>query len=375
MPPALPARPAAQPPAIVSPAPYEVAFGEVAASVPAGTRFALLLVDGRPRATVRVTGRHVRIAASLPPHDATLRVVAIGASGWRRASRPVGPVLGFPRAAAPRPAGNREDAALARRLRALVRSFGGSAGVFVQDLRSGRGAAWNARARFPAASALKLAIAVETLRALPAPPARGSGVDATMRAMLLDSDNAAANRLEVLIGGSTSGGSARINATLRALGLTDTDMYGGYELGRRTARAIPIRIESQPAIGNTKHSTAWDLARLLRDVQLAAGGRGPLRTRIAGFAPREARYLLYLLAHVHDHGKLDRFLPPWARTAHKAGWNSVARCDNGLVLWPGGAFVATVMTYAPGGAGTSADVLAGRVARAALDRFRALRRG
>jgi beta-lactamase class A len=280
-------------------------------------------------------------------------------------------VFGLPRGAAPRPTGSTEDRKLAARVRALVRSFGGSAGVYVQDLRSGLGAAWNARARFPAASALKLAIAVETLRTLPSPPARGSGIDELLRSMLLYSDNAAANRLEVVIGGSTSGGSSRINAMLRAIGLHDTDMYGGYELDR-SARAIPVTVESQPAIGNTKHSTAWDLARLSRAVYLAAGGRGPLRTRVQGFTPPEARYLLYLLLHVRDPGKLDRFLPPWTAVAHKAGWNSVSRSDNGIVFWPAGALVATVMTHSSRGVGTSADVLAGRVAAAGLSRFRSV---
>ena len=58
------------------------------------------------------------------------------------------------------------------------------------------------------------------------------------------------------------------------------------------------------------------------------------------------------------------------RVLHKAGWINVARHDNGIVLWPGGALVVTVMTYRPGGAGVASDVLAGKVASAALRRFR-----
>ena len=79
-----------------------------------------------------------------------------------------------------------------------------------------------------------------------------------------------------------------------------------------------------------------------------------------------------MLAQVRDHGKLDREVGAVAgvRVLHKAGWIGTARHDNGIVFWPGGAFVATVMTYRSGGAGTASDVLAGRVARIALDRFR-----
>ncbi len=55
---------------------------------------------------------------------------------------------------------------------------------------------------------------------------------------------------------------------------------------------------------------------------------------------------------------------------HKAGWVNDARHDAGLVFWRGGVFVAGVMTWSSRGVGVSADVLAGRVATAALERFR-----
>jgi hypothetical protein len=110
---------------------------------------------------------------------------------------------------------------------------------------------------------------------------------------------------------------------------------------------------------------------LLRAVWLAGGGKGPLHARVAGFTPDDARYLLYVLAHVRDPGKLDRELGESSgiRVLHKAGWINAARHDNGLVFWRGGVFVVTVMTYRAGGAGESSDVLAGRIARIALTRF------
>ena len=128
--------------------------------------------------------------------------------------------------------------------------------------------------------------------------------------------------------------------------------------------AIPLRVDSQPNWGRGKKTTAYDLASLMRDVWLASGGRGPLRAAQPGFTPADARYLLYLLAHVRDPGKIDREVGRLAgvRVLHKAGWINVARHDNGIVLWPGGALVVTVMTYRPGGAGIASDVLAGKVA-------------
>lgn len=332
-------------------------------------------VNGKVRAARTLRGRRFSFSLALPRRDVTVRVTAFGAEGGR-VSTVVGPVYGLPRSAAPRSVSGWEDRRLARTVWALARGFPGTSAVYVQDLRTGAGAAWNARARFPAASTLKLAIAVEVLRTLGAKPAAGSRLDRLLHDMLVYSDNAAANELEVWLGGSTSGGAARVNATMRALGLTDTHMYGGYAVTKAAGwlgrKPIPVRVESQPSFGLGKYTTAWDLARLIRYVHLAAGGKGLLVRRFKGaFSPADARYLLFTLARVQEPGRLDRYLPGGGTAVlHKAGWIEHARHDNGLVYWPGGAFVATVMTWSGGGVGASADVLAGRVARAALERFR-----
>jgi hypothetical protein len=151
---------------------------------------------------------------------------------------------------------------------------------------------------------------------------------------------------------------------MRALGLNDSEMYGGYETRRPSvASPIPIRVESQPSFGAGKYTTAWDLARLARAVYLAAVGKGPLPR--LGVSPSEARYLLWLLTQVTDRGKLDRFLGPDPVVMHKSGWLPTARHDSGIVAVWGGAYVATVMTWKTAGA----DELAGQVSFAALQRF------
>lgn len=361
--------PALPPPAIVSPAPYEVSFGLVAGSVPRGTRRLIVRLGERTLADLLVRGRSYAVRIDLPQRDVTLRVTAVDALG-RRSSAAVGPVFGLPRAPARSAPATSEDPALARTVRKLTRSFGGTSAVYVQDLATGRGAAWNARARFPAASTLKLAIAVTILRAQQGKPAPGTRLDSLLRTMLVYSDNAAANELEVWLAGSTSAGSDRVNETMTALGLTDSLMYGGYETNRALQGQIPIRVDDQPSFGLGKYTTAWDLGRLARTVHLAARGEGPLLR--LGVTGAEARYLLRVLAQVADPGKLDRFLRGSAIALHKSGWLGTARHDNGVVYWPGGAYVATVMTWSPSGVGPSSDVLAGRVALAALKRFRSV---
>ena len=339
-----------------------------------GTRRIRLSIDGRLRRERAVRRRRFSLSLALPARDFTLRVTAIDALG-HRSSTVVGPVFGLPRAATPGNApglGGNEDAVLAQRVRGLARRFPGTCAAFVQDLHSGLGAAWNARARFPAASTLKVAIALEVLRVHSGKPSPGSRIDLLLRRMLLASDAKAANELLVWLGGSTRAGGARVNATLRALGLSDTDMYGGYEeMVSRRRKPIPRRIESQPDFGLGKYTTAWDLARLMRHLHFAAGGKGLLIRRFRGsFTPSDARFLLFLLAHVGEQGRLDRYLGG-ATVLQKAGWIEKARHDSGLVYWRRGVFVATVMTWNLRGAGASSDVLAGRIARAALDRFRA----
>ena len=347
------------PPALVAPAPHEVSFGRVSGTVSPGTRRIRVFVGGKLAAEKELRRRRFAVEVDLPRRDVTIRVTALDDRG-RRSSSVIGPVFGLPRIAATQGgAQERNDPALSLAVRSLARRFAGTCAILVRDLRSGRGASWNARAPFPAASTLKVAIAVELLRSLRVIPAPGTQTDVLLRRMLIYSDSKAANRLLVQIGGSTSGGSARVNAAMRTLGLTNTDMYGGY---------IVETEQAQPSfIG--KRTTAWDLARLDRQLHLAAIAKGPLIGRFRGeFTPTDARYLLYVLAHVREPGRLTRFLSD-ASVLHKAGWIGVARHDSGLVYWSGGVFVATVLTWNPRGVGASSDVLAGRVAQASLGRF------
>ncbi|HSK15963.1 MAG TPA: serine hydrolase [Gaiellaceae bacterium] len=377
LPPALVAGSAAlRPPAVVAPQPREASFGWVAGRAAFGPVRVRVLVDGVQKGTKGVQGASpFSFSLDLPPRDVRIRVVAEAADG-ERAAATVTNVRGLPREARPGRMGRSlEDRKLARRVRALARDFRGTAAVYVQDLSTGRGAAWNARAKFPAASTLKLAIAVEALRRERGRPSSGSQLDSLLRAMLVHSDNEAANRLLVRIGGSTSGGSASVNALLRSLGIRESHLYGGYGTTTVAAagRPIPLRVNEQPSFGVGKHTTAWDLARLHRFVHLATRGLGPLPRTSGSFGRADARYLVWILARVSDPGKLDRFLPRATTVTHKAGWLRQARHDAGIVFWQEGSFVAAVLTWNASGVGTGADVLAGRVARAALVRFRELR--
>lgn len=356
-------------PALVQPAPREISFGRVRGTVGPGTARVVVLVDGERRADAPVDGRRFDLRVKLPMRDVDVRVVAEDALGNHAETR-VGPVLGLPAAEGGAARRTHEDPGLEQKVDDLVGGFPGIAGVYVENLETGAGTAWNARAHFPAASTVKLAIAIEVLRTLGEKPAEGTGLDNLLSLMLVHSDNAAANDLLAWLGGSETSGAERVNELLAALDVDDTHLYGGFLIAE--PGPIPLTVEREPEFEG-KYTTAWDLAQLHRDVHLAAGGAGPLSQIDGEFTASDARFLLWTLAHSADTGKLDRYIGSDAIVPHKAGWVTEARHDAGIVYTPGGAFVAVVMTYTGSNAGLPSDELAGRVAQAARERFEAER--
>ena len=367
-----PAEPPPKPPAIYAPAPREVSFGQTKGRVSAGTRIVSIHVDGVYRGHANLDGRRFWKTLALPNHDVTIRITSMDVMG-DRASSSVGPVYGLPRAARPHAIKSSLAPGLQRKVRALVDAFPGTAAAFVQDLRTGRGAAWNARARFMGASTLKLGIAIEVLRVLGGKPPEDSRIGVLLRRMLVYSDNKAANDLEVWLGGGNIySGSAKVTATLRALGLYDSYISGGYIIGTADRAPIPLNVVEQPSYSSTgKYTSALDLARIHKFLHRGAGGHGPLIGISGRFTASDARFILWTLAHVRDPGKLDRYIggEPGVSVLHKAGWISVVRHDSGLVFWKEGGFVAVVMTYNAAGVRASSDILAGRIAETVLDYF------
>jgi hypothetical protein len=363
--------PALQPPAIEQPAAHQVSYGLVTGRAARGTVRVVVRANGKQLAARQLSGRRFTLRVTLPRGDVTVRVTTIARNG-KRSSVHVHDVFGLPPGARPRVVKSRLEPTLARKLTRMVRAYSGTAGYYVQSLTGGSGAAWNAKARFPAASTLKLAIAATVLAEHDGVPRPGSRIDSLLRELIIPSDDAAANSLLVWLGGSTSSGAYRVNDLMRSIGLSDSLMYGGYEVPRALSSRIPLRVDESPSFGVGKYTTAWDVTSLWRALWLASGGKGPLHESRPGLTPADARYLLWLTAHVRDQPKLDTSVgrDREVDVLHKAGWISSSRHDTGLVFWEGGVFVAAVMTYRSWGVSTSSDRLAGRVAATALRRFR-----
>jgi beta-lactamase class A len=364
------ATPALPPPAIEQPAARQISYGLVTGRAARGTTRVLVFANGKRLASKHLDGRRFTLHVRLPLGEVTVRVTTV-ARGGRRSSAHVHDVFGVSPAARPRVVEARLDRTLERKLDARVRRYSGTAAYYVQSLTGGSGAAWNAKARFPAASTVKLAIAAAVLSRSAGIPASGSYLDGLLQEMIIPSDDAAANALLVWLGGSTSSGAYRVNDLMRSIGLTDTLMYGGY-LTRTLSSRIPVGVDESPSFGVGKYTTARDMTSLWRAIWLASGDKGPLRSARSGFTAADARHLLWLTAHVRDQPKLDTTLRSdhGVEVCHKAGWISDARHDTGLVFWRGGVFVAGVMTYRSWGVSLSSDRLAGRVAAITLQRLR-----
>ena len=356
---------------LTAPLAYEANPGIVQGIAPPGTTRLRVLADGRSVRVLRLTsGKRAFLVGpiGLPPRDLTVKVEALAGSRVL-ASAQVEHVFGLPAAAAAVAPPRSVDAAVQHTVSSLPVRTGVTSAAWIRDLGSGRTAAYNAGAHFPAASTVKLGILLGVLARDGADPLRSSAWSLE-RSLVLNSSNLAANELL-----PRAGGAAAVDTLLQGLGATGTFTCCGYllepgERSRSTQRLRrlplpPTTIVDQPAFPCCKYTTAHDLGTLLVSLMLASTGHGPARR--LGITAREARVALWLLVHAGYPG-LVRPSSPFP-VAHKAGWLPTMQHDAALVFTPHGTLVAVFMNYAPGGVSYSRTRdAAGTVVRLALRR-------
>jgi hypothetical protein len=356
---------------LTAPLAYEANPGIIQGVAPPGTTRLRVLADGRSVRVLPLTsGRRAFLVGpiGLPPRDLTLKVEAL--AGTRvLATAEVDHVFGLPAAAAAVAPPRSIDGAVQHSIAGLRARTGVASAAWIRDLATGRTAAYNAGARFPAASTGKLAILLGVLARDQADPLRSSSWSLE-RALVLSSSNLAANGLL-----ARAGGAAAVDALVSALGATGTFTCCGYllepgEPGYSAERALrqplpPTTTVDQPTFPCCKYTTAHDLGTLLVSLMLASTGHGPaLRL---GITAREARVALWLLVHA-DYAGLVRPFSAFP-VGHKAGWLPDIQHDAALVFTPRGTLVAVFMNYAPGGVSyPRVRDAAGTVVRLALRR-------
>jgi beta-lactamase class A len=230
------------------------------------------------------------------------------------------------------------DAALDARLDALGRAFSGYAAVWVHDLVRGTSAGWNADARFPGASTVKLGVLLAALQRLRFPERSPS--DYELRAMIGWSSNLATNLLVERFGASAA------QVALRRAGAHRSTFPQGYRVG--SARAD---VQDQPPLVSGRVTTARDLGRILYVLHGCALGNVPA-LRATGLDPARCGYALRLLLASELRGNNVGLVRPFVShqipIAQKNGWLHDARHTAALVYGPDGPKIVVVLTYAPG---------------------------
>jgi len=247
----------------------------------------------------------------------------------------------------------RLEAALAR----LGASFHGWAGIYVEDLATGRYAGWNELAPFPAASTVKLAVIAEGIRRFGYGPA--SPIDRDLRAIGQWSSNEAANRVFARVGGV-----AAIAAALHRLGMFASTYPGPYleKDDARSPAAVPR--PSPPPVRHWRVTTPRDLARALFRLQ-AAAARQRWAIRATGLSAPAARAALGYLALASPAASLLAF-PPGARHAEKDGRLDDVRATAAIAYLRHGARIVVVLAYRPDISDAEARELGRRVSALAF---------
>ena len=238
----------------------------------------------------------------------------------------------------------RRDRGLEAELAQLARDVRGTVGIYVQHLRTGRTAEFNADSVFPTASMIKLPILVATYDAIH----RGAlsfdttltyldSLDYTDEAdilvmaedstritlgrvvmlMITMSDNTASLWLQAL-----AGGGVRINEWLAANGFDSTRMNSRTP-GRR-------QIWEKYGWGQT---TPREIARLVTKIR-----RGEVVSRAA------SEEMYRVLTRIYWNGHALSQLPPWVQAASKQGAVDASRSEVVLVNAPSGDYVFAVIT-------------------------------
>jgi hypothetical protein len=361
------AGPIAQLPPIVAeldaPRSGEMFTGGLSVHAPASATRAEILVDGRISRSVAVGAPTLRVALSAPPgrYDLDVRFLDGAVTVGRRSSHGV---WLLPRSALKARRVGSDDRALAAGLAALANSFSGYSAIWVQNLANGTSASWNADARFPAASTVKLAVLIASLRRDGPQPER-SAAWYDMQTLAGWSSNLAANRLLVELGdGSEQRGTDIANAVLQRLGATSSTYTGEYRVGTSCAAA-----PNQPPLVSGRVTTARDLGRILYTLDAAAmGDRQALQQ--TQLTRHEASVGIGLLLNSEPRadnlGLFRPWLPGSLPVAQKNGWLDDARHTAAVLFTPDGPRIVVLLTYRVGITRPQAAQLGRRVLKLAL---------
>jgi beta-lactamase class A len=283
-------------------------------------------------------GWRLDVERNLPPVESAL-------ASWSR--EPV------PLTVTPVPPPEPELALLETVLENQVERMPAVVGLYLQDLETGREVGIHPQVVFSAASVMKIAILLQAYRVLDGPPSAQVGRD--LQAMMIRSENAAANRLMKFGGeGDAPRGLQRMTETLRRLGLTDSFMCNTYDGGPRWRGCPPqpraaVAGEPETKADAVLQTTPRDTGLLLSYLYWCRAGQGPLLEAFPGeITAAECGEMIDLMQRNADVSRLVAGVPDIA-VAHKSGWIDEMKADAGLFFTTGGDYVLSIFIWQEGG--------------------------
>lgn len=237
-------------------------------------------------------------------------------------------------------------------LRALLADFDGIPSVFVKDLQTGEELEINPDVAYTGLSVLKIAVMVETYRALNAPP----DVEQTklLTETMTQSGNFTANLLlrNIIGNGDAYQGVENLTTSMRYLGLVNTFMAAPYdEVGPIPAIVTPAnsRTDLNTNPDPYMQTTAREIGLLLEMIYQCSRGGGALMVAYPGaFTPQECQQMLEMMAEDRTGSMIEAGLPPGTPFARKHGWAGDTHADAAIVFGPKGDFILVVYLYRPG---------------------------
>jgi len=242
-------------------------------------------------------------------------------------------------------------AQLEEMLNALLADFDGIPSLFIKDLQTGAELEINPDVAYAGMSVVKIAVMVESYRALDQPP----NVEETklLTETMTLSGNFTANLLlrDIIGNGDGYQGVENLTASMHYLGLINTFMATPYD-----EEVVPPTIVT-PANSRSDlytqpdpymQTTARDMGLLLEMIYQCGEGGGALMVAYPGaFTPEECRQMLEMMRQNRIDSLIEVGLPPGTPVAHKHGWIGDTHADASIVFSPGGDFVLVVFLYHP----------------------------
>ena len=356
-------------PIAIRPVPGEAFFGQEVAFGPAAGVEATVSSRGVTRTVPMADGvARARVSGPAGPRGAT--VVMRAASGTPVARRSTSGAYLLPGTGQVAKPGSRRDRALEAALGRIAAAHGGVSAIWVQKLWNGRVAGYNADAEFPAASLVKLPLAVGSVMRMGSRPWLHPAWNDVVE-VLRRSDDKAANRLVDAVGsGCGSGPDAAAAEGLRRLGARQSTYPGCYLIDDELQPRLPTGgVVSSPAWSN-RYTTARDMGRMLFALQSAAVPT-PAGRRQTGIDPLRARMVLGLLLTADQVGANASLftggLPTGTPVAEKNGWRKQEQHGAAIAYTRKGPIIMVVLTQRTGQADLDdAGAIGAEVARAAL---------